>query len=176
MYRCLNLLASLCLFTSDTKSQVPFKHRYTSKEIPQSSRVEAVSSLSPGPAKVLNAMLASYGIMLTGLNINNSMYDRLGENPSKAGLWQPQHHHKLPSQSWFLWNTKPLWTLASTGLSGCNGRWQDCVSRRPTHRRRECTTTSKVAGTSLPTGETREASLHHTVGAGGRIRKERPST
>ena len=76
----------MCLFTSDTKSQFPFKHRYTSKEIPQSSRVEAVSSLSPGPAKVLNAMLASYGIMLTGLNINNSMYDRLGENPSKAGL------------------------------------------------------------------------------------------
>jgi len=27
--------------------------------------VEAVSSLSPGPAKVLNAMIASYGIMPT---------------------------------------------------------------------------------------------------------------
>ena len=32
---------------------------------PQSSHVEAVRSLSPGPAKVLNAMLASYGIMPT---------------------------------------------------------------------------------------------------------------
>ena len=25
-------------------------------------------------------------------------------------LWQPKNHHKLPSQSWFLWNIKPLWT------------------------------------------------------------------
>ena len=25
-------------------------------------------------------------------------------------LRQPKPHHKLPSQSWFLWNIKPLWT------------------------------------------------------------------
>jgi len=46
--------------------------------------VEAVSSLSPGPAKVLNAMLAFYGIMPTV----RTMYDRLGESPSKAVVWK----------------------------------------------------------------------------------------
>ena len=48
-----------------SQTQFSFKHRYTSEEIPQFSHVEAVRSLSPGPAKVLNAMLASYGIMPT---------------------------------------------------------------------------------------------------------------
>ena len=41
-----------------------------------------------GPAKVLNAMLASYGIMPTVRTFNNSMYDRLGESPSKSGVWK----------------------------------------------------------------------------------------
>jgi len=35
------------------------------KRVTIKTHVEAVSSLSPGPAKVLNAMLASYGIMPT---------------------------------------------------------------------------------------------------------------
>ena len=33
----------------------------------------------------------------------------------------------------------------------------------------------KVVGTSLPTGGIREARLHHTAGAGGRIRKHQDS-
>ena len=33
----------------------------------------------------------------------------------------------------------------------------------------------EVAGTSLPTGGTREAGLHHTAGTGGRIRKRQDS-
>ena len=69
------------------------KHRsHSNTGIPrrkfQSSHVEAVRSLSPGTAKVLNAMLASYGIMPTVRTFNNSMYDRLGESPSKSGVWK----------------------------------------------------------------------------------------
>ena len=69
-----------------SQTQFSFKHRYTSEEIPQFSHVEAVRSLSPGPAKVLNAMLASYGIMPTVRTLTTLMYDRLGESPGKAGF------------------------------------------------------------------------------------------
>ena len=48
-----------------SQTQVLFKHRYASNDIPQSSHVEAVSGLSPGPANGLNAIFASYDTMTT---------------------------------------------------------------------------------------------------------------